>query len=77
MSKVNKLRPARDAVVGHQPPVHVHVLHPDGKAVIDIEGKVTNDGLPSKVIKLAVAWVLAHGDVIAAEWKSMNNPTKR
>ena len=59
------------------PPVHVHVLHPDGKAVIDIEGKVTNDGVPTKVIKLAVAWVLAHGDVIAAEWKSMNNPTKR
>ena len=36
------------------PPVHVHVLHPDGKALIDIEGNVTNDGVPAKVIKQAV-----------------------
>ena len=33
------------------PPVHVHVLHPDGKAVIDVDGSVTNDGVPAKVIK--------------------------
>ncbi|MDD2535308.1 MAG: DUF4160 domain-containing protein [Macromonas bipunctata] len=59
------------------PPVHVHVLHPDGKALIDVDGNVTNDGVPAKVIKQALAWVQDHGDVIATEWAHMNNPTKR
>ena len=59
------------------PPVHVHVLHPDGKAVIDVDGSVTNDGVPAKVIKQVLAWVLDHEEAIAAEWTRMNNPTKR
>jgi len=59
------------------PPVHVHVLHPDGKAVIDLDGSITNDGVPAKVIKQALAWVLDHEEVISAEWSRMNNPTKR
>ena len=59
------------------PPVHVHVLHPDGKAVIDVDGSVTNDGVPAKVIKQVLAWVLDHEEDIAAEWTLMNNPTKR
>jgi hypothetical protein len=57
--------------------VHVHVLHPDGKAVIDVDGSVTNDGVPAKVIKQVLAWVLDHEEAIAAEWTRMNNPTKR
>jgi len=43
-------------VQGHEhPPIHVHVLHPDGRAVIGIDGTVINRGVPAKVIAQAVA----------------------
>lgn len=56
------------------PPVHVHVLHPNGKALITLDGEVKNSGIPAKVIKQAVAWINANHDVIKAEWQHMNNP---
>lgn len=59
------------------PPVHVHVLHPNGKALIDLDGHVVNDGVPLKIIKQALTWVKIHGDLIETEWAHMNNPTKR
>jgi len=56
------------------PPVHVHVLHPDGKAAIGVDGSVINSGIPAKVIAQALAWVLANADTVRAEWLRMNNP---
>jgi len=56
------------------PPVHVHVLHPDGKAIIEVDGTVINSGIPAKVITEAVTWVLANVDAVRAEWQRMNNP---
>jgi len=56
------------------PPVHVHVLHPDGRAAVGLDGAVINSGVPAKVIADAVAWVLANPDVIRTEWQRMNNP---
>jgi hypothetical protein len=59
------------------PPVHVHVLHPDGRAVIDLSGGVRNAGVPASVLALAAAWVIAHADIVRAEWVRMNNPPDR
>jgi hypothetical protein len=59
------------------PPVHVHVIHPDGKAVVQLDGTVLNRGVPAAVIVRAVAWVTANADVIRAEWDRMNNPPAR
>jgi len=56
------------------PPVHVHVLHPEGKAAISVDGTVINSGVPAKVITEAVAWVLANTDAVRTEWQRMNNP---
>ena len=33
------------------PPVHVHVLHPKGKALVTLDGEVKNSGVPAKIIK--------------------------
>ena len=35
------------------PPIHVHVLHPDGKAAVYLSGKVVNAGVPAKVLRAA------------------------
>ena len=56
------------------PPVHVHVLHPNGKALITLDGDVKNSGVPAKVIKQAVEWISANHDLIQSEWQHMNNP---
>jgi hypothetical protein len=56
------------------PPVHVHVLHSNGKALITLDGEVKNSGVPAKVIKQAVDWIKANPTVIELEWQKMNNP---
>jgi hypothetical protein len=56
------------------PPVHVHVLHPNGKALITLDGQVKNAGVPTKVIKQAIEWIAENQDLIKAEWERMNNP---
>jgi hypothetical protein len=62
---------------GEHPPVHVHVLHPDGRAVIGLDGGVRNVRVPASVIVAATAWVAANADAIRAEWRLMNNPRAR
>jgi len=59
------------------PPVHVHVVHPGGRAVLFLDGAVTNGGVPAAVIRAASAWVAAHEAEIRAEWRRMNNPPAR
>jgi len=59
------------------PPVHVHVLHPDGRASISIDGSILNRGVPANVIRQALEWVLTHTDVVLDEWARMNNPPDR
>jgi len=64
-------------VLGNEhPPVHVHVIHPDGKALIHLNGTVRNRGVPIAVIMQAVAWVSAHHDAIRAEWARLDNPER-
>jgi len=59
------------------PPVHVHVVHPDGRAALFLDGAVLNQGVPDAVIRAASAWVAAHEAEIHAEWQRMNNPPAR
>lgn len=59
------------------PPVHVHVLHPNGKALITLDGDVKNSGVPAKVIKQAIDWIKANQTVIESEWQRMNNPRNK
>lgn len=59
------------------PPVHVHLLHPDGKASIALNGEIHNTGVPDKVVTIASAWIALNAAIIEAEWAKMNNPKKR
>ena len=59
------------------PPVHAHVLHPDGRASIGIDGTVVNSGVPANVIAQAVAWIVKNAADVRAEWDRMNNPPPR
>lgn len=59
------------------PPIHAHVLHPDGKATVDLDGTVQNAGVPKTVVAQARDWVLAHADQVEAEWRRMHNPRRR
>ena len=59
------------------PPVHAHVLHPDGKATESLEGAVKNSGVPAKVLLAAVQWIADNAEVVDLEWNKMNNPRKR
>lgn len=59
------------------PPVHVHVIHPDGKATVALDGSFVNSGVPAKVLSQARQWVADHAAEIKAEWARMNNPRVR
>lgn len=59
------------------PPVHVHVLCPQGRAALYLDGHVVNSGVPAAVLKQALSWMAVHHDLIHAEWARMNNPIKR
>jgi len=59
------------------PPFHAHILHPDGKASIDVHASVINSGVPAHVIADACKWVENNSAAIEAEWTKMNNPRIR
>lgn len=59
------------------PPVHAHVLHPDGKAVVYLSDKTLNSGVPAKALRAAQAWIGANAKDVRREWAKMNNPRRR
>lgn len=59
------------------PPVHAHVLHPDGKAAVYLSGKVVNAGVPAKALRAAQTWIEANARQVRREWATMNNPRRR
>ena len=59
------------------PPIHAHVLHPDGKASIAMDGTIKNSGVPAKVIASAADWIFKNSSLVEDEWIKMNNPRKR
>lgn len=59
------------------PPVHVHVLHPNGKAVLFLDGMVINSGVPARILADAAVWVAANAALVVQEWQAMGNPEKR
>jgi len=59
------------------PPIHAHVLHPDGRAAVYLSGKVVNAGVPAKVLRAAQAWIGANIETVRCERVTMNNPRRR
>ena len=54
------------------PPVHAHVLHADGKALVYLSGKTLNRGVPTAALKIAQAWITEHTADIKTEWQRWN-----
>lgn len=54
------------------PPVHAHVLHPDGRAMVYLNGTVKNTGVPDAVMKEAKSWIAANQQVVLDEWNTCN-----
>lgn len=54
------------------PPVHAHVLHTDGKAIVYLNGMVINTGVPANVVALAKKWIAANHQTVVVEWNTCN-----
>ena len=53
----------------HNPP-HIHAYYQDDKAIIDIKTCEFSEGrLPSKQLKLVLAWAEIHNDELLADWE--------
>jgi len=53
----------------HNPP-HFHVSYGERNALIDIEGaRVLDGGLPSRQLKLVLAWCILHHDELMENWE--------
>lgn len=59
------------------PPVYVHLLHPDGKAVLFLDGTVINSGVPPRIVAEAAEWIANNSFIVLAAWQAMGNPEKR
>ena len=54
------------------PPVHAHVTHPDGRAMVYLNGAVKNSGVPASVLAAAKRWIEAHRQDVIDEWNRCN-----
>lgn len=54
------------------PPVHAHVIHADGRAIIYLNGRIMNSGVPAAVIAEAKRWIEEHRQTIIDEWRRWN-----
>ncbi len=54
------------------PPVHAHVTHTDGRAMIYLNGAVKNTGIPELVLNEAMVWIAANTQAVILEWNRCN-----
>jgi hypothetical protein len=54
------------------PPVHAHVTHTDGRAMVYLNGTVMNSGVPTAVMTEAKNWIAANSQAVITEWNTCN-----
>ncbi|MEI7537323.1 MAG: DUF4160 domain-containing protein [Comamonadaceae bacterium] len=54
------------------PPVHAHVTHTDGRAMVYLNGMVKNTGVPESVMNEAKNWIAANSQSVIDEWNICN-----
>lgn len=58
-------------------PPHIHVYYQDFKAVLNISNCDLMEGeLPSKQLRLVIAWIEIHMDELIADWNLCQNGEK-
>jgi hypothetical protein len=55
------------------PPVHAHVTHTDGRAMVYLDGSVKNTGIPDAVMAKAQRWINANQQIVIDEWNTCNH----
>ncbi len=59
----------------HNPP-HVHVYYQNTKAVMNLDGKVTEGELSPRHLRLMQAWIEIHREELLADWELCQNGEK-
>ena len=60
----------------HNPP-HIHVYYQEFVSVIDIHTyELTEGNLPSKQLRLVLAWIEIHKEELIADWELCQNEEK-
>lgn len=54
------------------PPVHAHVTHTDGRAMVYLNGTVKNTGIPESAMNEARSWIAANSQAVIIEWNTCN-----
>ncbi len=54
----------------HKP--HIHAEYQDFEAVISLDGLVLSGDLPTKKLKLVLAWLEIHNEDLLANWKLLS-----
>ena len=58
-------------------PAHIHAYFQEYKASVKIlDGEIINGNLPSKQLKLVLAWIEIHKDELLANWELCQNGEK-
>ena len=56
----------------HNPP-HFHAFYTDYKATFSFDGKLLDGNMPTKQVKLIVAWSVIHKEELIANWELAKN----
>lgn len=56
----------------HNPP-HFHAIYQDSRATFDFDGNVLEGSMPSKQLKLILAWAAIHEEELEANWLLTSN----
>jgi len=51
---------------------HIHCLYGDSEVVVSLGGEVLEGSLPSKQMKLLLAWMVLHEDELVANWNLLS-----
>lgn len=54
------------------PPIHAHVMHTDGRAMVYLNGTIKNTGIPEPVMTEAKNWIAANTQAVILEWSTCN-----
>jgi len=59
----------------HNPP-HIHVYYQDFKGVININTCEMNGNIPTKQLRMVIAWIEIHKEELMADWELCQNGEK-
>lgn len=56
----------------HQKP-HIHAEYQGKEIVVSLDGEILAGEIPSKQLKMTIAWIAIHEDELQANWKLLSD----